>query len=92
VIRLPTAHARHPIPYSNFTVCGGLGGYRRASRASAISLANNVLSVAMSYAETSISAAEAAKHIGEKAIVCGKVASTHYAVSSDIRNVPFLVV
>jgi micrococcal nuclease len=33
----------------------------------------------MSYAETSISAAEAAKHIGEKAIVCGKVASTHYA-------------
>ena len=33
----------------------------------------------LAYAQSTISASEAAKHIGETATVCGKVASTHYA-------------
>ena len=33
-------------------------------------------------AQTSISAAEAKNHVGERATVCGEVASTHYAASS----------
>jgi len=41
-----------------------------------------VLWAALGLAQTSISAAEAKKHVGEKATVCGEVASTHYATSS----------
>jgi hypothetical protein len=33
-------------------------------------------------AQSSISAAEAKNHVGEKATVCGEVASTHYAARS----------
>jgi hypothetical protein len=38
------------------------------------------------FAEQSIPAAEAAKHVGEKATVCGVVASGHYA--SDRKGQP----
>ena len=41
-----------------------------------------LLWTALSSAQTSISAAEAKNHIGEKATVCGEVASTHYAARS----------
>ena len=37
---------------------------------------------ALGHAQTSISAAEAKNHVGERATVCGKVASTHYAAKS----------
>jgi DNA/RNA endonuclease YhcR with UshA esterase domain len=33
-------------------------------------------------AQTSISAADAKNHVGERATVCGEVASTHFAASS----------
>jgi DNA/RNA endonuclease YhcR with UshA esterase domain len=41
-----------------------------------------VLWAALGLAQTSISAADAKNHVGERATVCGEVASTHYAVSS----------
>jgi hypothetical protein len=41
-----------------------------------------VLSVALGYAQTSISAAEAKNHVGERETVCGQVVSTHYAARS----------
>ena len=41
-----------------------------------------VLWAALGLAQTSISAAEAKNHVGEKATVCGDVASTRYAASS----------
>ena len=41
-----------------------------------------VLLVALGRAQTSISAAEAKNHVGERATVCGEVASTHYAARS----------
>lgn len=41
-----------------------------------------VLSAALGYAQTSISTAEAKNHVGERATVCGEVASTHYAERS----------
>jgi hypothetical protein len=36
----------------------------------------------LSSAQNSMSATEAKDHVGEKAVVCGDVASTHYAASS----------
>jgi hypothetical protein len=36
----------------------------------------------LSSAQTSISAAEAKNHVGERGTVCGEVASTHYAARS----------
>lgn len=41
-----------------------------------------VLWVAVGHAQTSISAAEAKNHVGERGTVCGEVASTHYAARS----------
>ncbi len=41
-----------------------------------------VLSAALGYAQTSISAAEAKNHVGERGTVCGEVVSTHYAERS----------
>ena len=41
-----------------------------------------VLWAALGLAQTSISAADAKNHVGERATVCGEVASTHYAASS----------
>ena len=41
-----------------------------------------VLWAALVYAETPITAADAKNHVGEKATVCGAVASTHYATST----------
>jgi hypothetical protein len=41
-----------------------------------------VLSAALGYAQTSISAAEAKNHVGERGTVCGEVVSTHYAARS----------
>jgi DNA/RNA endonuclease YhcR with UshA esterase domain len=41
-----------------------------------------VLMVGRVHAQTSISATQAKNHVGERATVCGEVASTHYAVSS----------
>jgi hypothetical protein len=41
-----------------------------------------VLGAALGFAQASISAAEAKNHVGEKATVCGEVASTRYAASS----------
>ena len=41
-----------------------------------------VLWAALGLAQTSISAAQAKDHVGEKATVCGDVASTRYAASS----------
>lgn len=41
-----------------------------------------VLWVAIGYAQTSISAAEAKNHVGERGTVCGQVVSTHYAARS----------
>ena len=41
-----------------------------------------VLWAALGLAQTSISAAEAKNHIGERATVCGEVASVHYAARS----------
>jgi DNA/RNA endonuclease YhcR with UshA esterase domain len=41
-----------------------------------------VLWAASGLAQTSISAADAKNHVGERATVCGEVASTHYAASS----------
>jgi len=41
-----------------------------------------VLWAALGNAQTSISAAEAKNHVGERATVCGEVASTHYAARS----------
>jgi hypothetical protein len=38
-----------------------------------------VLLAGVGYAQTSISAAEAKSHVGERATVCGEVASTRYA-------------
>ena len=40
------------------------------------------LGTALAYAQTSISTVEAKNHVGEKATVCGQVASTHYAARS----------
>ena len=37
---------------------------------------------ALTYAQKSISARDAKDHVGQKATVCGKVASANYAVSS----------
>ena len=45
-------------------------------------LAIAVLWAGLGYAQTPISAAEAKNHVGEKATVCGQVASTHYAAST----------
>jgi DNA/RNA endonuclease YhcR with UshA esterase domain len=44
-----------------------------------------VLWAASGLAQTSISAAEAKNHVGERATVCGDVASTRYAASSRGR-------
>jgi hypothetical protein len=41
-----------------------------------------VLWSALCHAQTSISAADAKNHVGERATVCGEVASTHYAARS----------
>ena len=41
-----------------------------------------VLLAALGHAQSSISAAEAKNHVGEKTTVCGSVASTHYAARS----------
>jgi hypothetical protein len=41
-----------------------------------------VLWAALGIAQTSISTAEAKNHVGERATVCGEVASTHYAARS----------
>jgi hypothetical protein len=41
-----------------------------------------VLSSALGHAQTSISAADTKNHVGERATVCGEVASTHYAARS----------
>ncbi len=41
-----------------------------------------VLLAELSYGQLSISAAEARNHVGEKATVCGNVASAHYAARS----------
>ena len=41
-----------------------------------------VLWAALGLAQTSVSAAEAKNHIGERATVCGEVASVHYAARS----------
>jgi hypothetical protein len=41
-----------------------------------------VLSAALGYAQTSISATEAKNHVGERGTVCGEVVSTHYAARS----------
>ncbi|SRR6266852_5433177 len=41
-----------------------------------------VLWAALGHAQTSISAVDAKNHVGEKATVCGNVASTHYATRS----------
>ena len=41
-----------------------------------------VLWAALGLAQTSISAAEAKNHIGERATVCGEVAGVHYAARS----------
>lgn len=41
-----------------------------------------VLVVVWGHAQTSISATEAKSHVGERATVCGEVASTHYAARS----------
>lgn len=38
--------------------------------------------VAFSQAQTRLSAAEASKHVGEQATVCGVVSSTHYAATT----------
>jgi hypothetical protein len=40
------------------------------------------LLAALGHAQTSISAAEAKNHVGERGTVCGDVASTHYAARS----------
>ena len=45
-------------------------------------LALSVAWAALGHAQVSISAAEAKDHVGEKATVCGEVASTHYAARS----------
>jgi micrococcal nuclease len=45
-------------------------------------LAVVVLLVTLGFAENPISAAEAKNHVGERATVCGVVASTHYAAMS----------
>jgi hypothetical protein len=41
-----------------------------------------VLWATLGHAQTSISAAEAKNHVGERATVCGEVASAHYAARS----------
>ena len=41
-----------------------------------------VLLAALSYAQTSLSAAEAKNHVGERGTVCGEVVSIHYAARS----------
>jgi hypothetical protein len=41
-----------------------------------------VLSATLGHAQMSIAAAEAKNHVGERATVCGEVASTHYATTS----------
>ena len=41
-----------------------------------------VLWAALGHAQTSISAVDAKNHVGERATVCGEVASTHYAARS----------
>jgi hypothetical protein len=41
-----------------------------------------VLMVVWGHAQASISATEAKSHVGERATVCGEVASTHYAARS----------
>lgn len=53
----------------------------RKSRIVAISVVA-ILWATLSLAQNSISAAEAKNHVGEKATVCGQVASTHYAATS----------
>jgi len=51
---------------------------RKSRRTLAMSFAT-VLWASAGYAQTSISAVEAKNHVGERATVCGQVASTHYA-------------
>jgi len=51
------------------------------TRASAL-LVIAVLWAALGHAQTSISAAEAKNHVGERATVCGEVASARYATTS----------
>ena len=41
-----------------------------------------ILWSALGFAQTSILAAEAKNHVGERGTVCGQVASTHYATQS----------
>jgi hypothetical protein len=53
----------------------------RKTRILAILVAG-VLWAALGHAQSSISASEAKNHIGERATVCGNVASTHYAAGS----------
>jgi hypothetical protein len=48
-----------------------------------------VAGATLGFAQNSISAAEAKNHIGERATVCGQVASTHYAARSR-RNPTFI--
>src|SRR5271157_686670 len=48
-----------------------------------------VLWTALSYAQTSISAAEAKNHVGERQTVCGQVVSMHYAAQS--RGTPTFI-
>ena len=43
----------------------------------------------LGYGQSSISAVEAQKHIGERTTVCGEVANTHYATSS--RGTPTFI-
>jgi DNA/RNA endonuclease YhcR with UshA esterase domain len=43
----------------------------------------SLLWAAIAYAQTQISASEAKKHVGERATVCGRVASARYAMKSS---------
>ncbi len=42
-----------------------------------------LLWAAIAYAQSPISASEAKNHVGERATVCGRVASAHYAMKSS---------
>jgi hypothetical protein len=53
-------------------------GFRKLWVAAAI----GVLLVSQGHADNSLSAAEAKKHIGENATVCGLVVSAHFAANS----------
>jgi len=46
------------------------------------SLSAVILCASLAHAQASISATEAKNHVGDKATVCGQVASTHYAARS----------